>query len=67
MKISDQDNEVQECRVLLDEANARVEEKEFLIEEKDAQIQVLEERGVELDRRIDAITREHEQKGTHQS
>ena len=67
LRILDQDNEIQECRVLLDEANSRVEEKEFLTEEKDAQIMVLEERGVELDNRIECIKKEHEQQGIYHS
>ena len=57
------ENEIQECRALLDEANSRVEEKEFLIEEKDAQISVLEERGIELEEKIQNLRSEHEQQG----
>jgi len=38
LRLQDLENDAQECRALLEEANARVEEKEFLIEEKDAQI-----------------------------
>jgi chromosome segregation ATPase len=61
LRISDLDNEIQECRALLDEANSRVEEKEFVIEEKDVQISVLEERGIELEKQISNIRSEHEQ------
>ena len=63
MRISDLDNEIQECRDLLDEANARVEEKDFLIEERDVQISVLEERGIELEQQITNIRSEREQQG----
>ena len=63
LRISDLDNEIQECRALLDEANSRVEEKEFVIEEKDVQISVLEERGIELEKQISNIRSEHEQQG----
>merc|ERR1712223_462130 len=61
LRISDLENEIQECRALLDEANSRVEEKEFLIEEKDAQISVLEERGIEFEGKIQNHRSEHEQ------
>ena len=57
------ENEIQDCRALLDEANSRVEEKEFLIEEKDAQISVLEERGIEFEEKIQNLRSEHEQQG----
>ena len=63
MRISDLETEIQECRALLDEANSRVEEKEFLIEEKDAQISVLEERGIEFEGKIQNLRSEHEQQG----
>merc|ERR1711894_602997 len=63
LRISDLDNEIQECRDLLDEANARVEEKDFLIEERDVQISVLEERGIELEQQITNIRSEREQQG----
>ena len=65
LRISDQDNEIQECRVLLEEANSRVEEKDFLIEEKDAQIMVLEERGIELEQAHECTKKEHEQQGNY--
>ena len=56
LRISDQDNEIQECRALLEEANSRVDEKEFLVEEKDAQI-------MELEERVESIKKDQEQKG----
>ena len=63
MRISDLDNEILECRTLLDQANSRVEEKEFLIEEKDAEISALEERGNELEDNLRTIRADHEQQG----
>ena len=63
MRISDLENEILECRTLLDEANSRVEEKEFLLEEKDAEISSLEERGNDLEQNLNTIRLEHEQQG----
>ena len=56
LRISDQDNEIQECRALLEEANSRVEEKDFLVEEKDAQI-------LELEEKAESMKKEQEQQG----
>ena len=53
---SDQENEIQECRALLDEVNSRVDEKDFVIEEKDSQI-------MEVEERIETIKKEREQQG----
>ena len=63
MRISDLENEILECRTLLDEANSRVEDKEFLLEEKDAEISSLEERGNDLEKNLNNIRLEHEQQG----
>ena len=63
MRISDLENEILECRTLLDEANSRVEEKEFLLEEKDAEISSLEERGNDLEQNLNNSRLEHEQQG----
>ena len=63
MRISDLENEILECRTLLDEANSRVEEKEFLLEEKDAEISSLEERGNDLELNLKNVRLEHEQQG----
>ena len=63
MRISDLDNEILECRTLLDQANSRVEEKELLIEEKDAEISALEERGNESEDKLRTIRADHEQQG----
>ena len=63
MRISDLENEILECRTLLDEANSRVEDKEFLLEEKDAEISSLEERGNDLEKNLNIIRLEHEQQG----
>ena len=63
MRISDLENEILECRTLLDEANSRVEEKEFLLEEKDAEISSLEERGNDLEQNLKNVRLEHEQQG----
>ena len=65
MRISDLENEILECRTLLDEANSRVEDKEFLLEEKDAEISSLEERGNDLEKNLNNIRLEHEQQGNH--
>ena len=56
MHASDQEEEIQQCRALLDEAISRVEEREFVIEEKDVNIIVLEEK-------LENIKKEHEQQG----
>jgi len=61
LRISDLENEILECRTLLDEANSRVEEKEFLLEEKDAEISSLEERGNDLEQNLKNVRLEHEQ------
>ena len=63
MRISDLENEILECRTLLDEANSRIEDKEFLLEEKDAEISSLEERGNDLEKNLSKIQLEHEQQG----
>ena len=63
MRISDLENEILECRTLLDEANSRIEDKEFLLEEKDAEISSLEERGNDLEKNLNKIQLEHEQQG----
>ena len=63
MRISDLENEILECRTLLDEANSRVEDKEFLLEEKDAEISSLEERGNDLEQNLKNVRLEHEQQG----
>ena len=56
LQISDQHNEIIECRALLEEANSRVEDKDFLVEEKDSQISELEEK-------LHIMEKEHEQQG----
>merc|ERR1712050_51354 len=53
--IWEQNNEVQECRALLDKANSLANEKQFLVEDRDAQIMRLEEK-------LENLKKEQEQK-----